>query len=386
MKHLVLLLIAFVLGGCATAPTNAPDTSVLLQDALFAPPTDKITTDGLFDSSPAMKAYLRSTDFKHMARRGGALGLIDALYTRGQLQLEYDTTATRGAAETFDSKSGNCLSLVIMTAAFARELGLIPLFQVVEAGDTWTRSGELYMSNDHVNLLLGRRSGRMNGLDDTAGLLMVDFLPPEEMTGFRVKRIGEEMVLAMYLNNRAAEALAENRIDDAYWWARKAVADYPHYTPAINTLGVVYQRRERADLAERAYRFALKQDPDSDVTMYNLVPLLAKTGQHEESQRLAKRLASIRAVPPFHHFRSGIEAMRRGDYELARDLFQKEVRRAPYYDEFNYWLGMAYLKLGDHKAAREQLELAVKNSSVGGTRNKYAAKLRHMKSLRGSDS
>lgn len=386
MKALALFLIALLLGGCASAPPPAPDTSGLLQDALFAPPTDKITTDGLFDSSPAMRAYLRSADFKYMARRGGALGLIDALYTRGQLQLEYDTTATRSAAETFDSKSGNCLSLVIMTAAFARELGLIPVFQSVEAGDTWTRSGELYMSNMHVNLLLGRRSGKINGIDDSSGLLMVDFLPPDEMTGFRVRRIDEGMVLAMYLNNRAAEALAENRIDDAYWWARKAVAEYPHYTPAINTLGVVYQRRDRFDLAEQAYRFALKQDPDSDVTMYNLAPLLSKLGQHEESQRLASRLSSIRKIPPFYFFRSGIEAMQREEYALARDLFQKEVKRAPYYDEFNYWLGMAYLKLGDHKAAREQLELALKNSSAGGTRNKYSAKLRHMKSLRGSDS
>ena len=114
--------------------------------------------------------------------------------------------------------------------------------------------------------------------------------------------------------------------------------------------------------------------------------MLAKLGKHEESQRLAARLSSIRKTPPFHYFRSGVEAMRREDYALARDLFQKEVKRAPYYDEFNYWLGMAYLKLGDHKAARAQLELALKNSSAGGSRNKYSAKLRHMKSLRGSDS
>lgn len=385
MKTLALLFIALMLGGCATIQAPPPDTSPLLADTLFGPPKENITTDGLFTVSPAMKAYLRSTDFKKMARRGGALGLVDALYTRGQLQLEYDTTATRGAAETFDNKSGNCLSLMIMTAAFARELGLNVTFQHVISTDAWSRSGGLYLSNMHVNIALGRRSGGMYGLEDTSGLLVVDFLPPEEMTGMRMRRINESMVLAMYLNNRAAEALTENRLDDAYWWSRKAVAEHPQYTPAINTLGVVYQRRGKLDLAEKTFRFALAQDKDSDVVMYNMIPLLAQLGKHQESQVLTARVSAIRKTPPFHYFRSGIEAMQREDYQLARDLFRKEVERAPYYDEFNYWLGMAHLKLGEHEAARKQLALALKNSSASDTRQRYSAKLERLRSTRGSD-
>ncbi|MFD2366927.1 tetratricopeptide repeat protein [Pseudoduganella sp. GCM10020061] len=386
MKHLALLLIAFLLGGCATtqAPSR-PDTSGLTADALFGPPTDHITTDNLFAASPAMKEYLRSNDFRRMAKRGGALGLIDALYTRGQLQLEYDTTATRSAAETFDSKSGNCLSLVIMTAAFARELGLHAGFQSAVSSDTWTRTGDLYLSNMHVNVSLSRTSSRVNGLADTTAALLVDFLPPEEARGLPLRSIDEGLVVAMYLNNRAAEALAEKRLDDAYWWARKAVIEHPEYAPAINTLGVVYQQRGHDELAERTYRFALQHSPDSDVTMYNLIPLLAKLGKHAESQALAQRVSAIRKTPPFHYFRSGLEAMQRQDYALARDLFRKEVDRAPYYDEFHYWLGMAYLRLGENGAAREQLALALKNSSSAGSRGTYSAKLERLKSMRGSE-
>ncbi|HEY1043443.1 MAG TPA: hypothetical protein VGE60_06235 [Telluria sp.] len=385
MKNLALLLIAFLLGGCASTQAPPPDTSGLLADALFGPPTENITTDNLFAASPAMKDYLRSAEFRWMARRGGALGLVDALYTRGQLMLEYDTTATRPAADTFASKSGNCLSLVIMTAAFARELGLHAGFQSVVSSDTWTRSGELYLSNMHVNLSLSRRSSRMNGLDDTSGSLLVDFLPPEEARGLRIRRIDESMVLAMYLNNRAAEALSEHRLDDAYWWARKAVAEHPGYTPAINTLGVVYQQRGYAALAERSYRFALEQDPQSDVTMYNLIPLLTRLGKHAESQALARRVSEIRKIPPFHYFRSGMEAMQRADYKLARDMFRREVERAPYYDEFHYWLGMAYLRLGEQEAAREQMALALRNSSTDVGRGTYSAKLQRLKSMRGSE-
>jgi transglutaminase-like putative cysteine protease len=52
--------------------------------------------------------------------------------------LEYDAEETLNASEAFDRKSGNCLSLVLMTAAMARELGLDVRFQNVRMDDSWT--------------------------------------------------------------------------------------------------------------------------------------------------------------------------------------------------------------------------------------------------------
>jgi hypothetical protein len=46
--------------------------------------------------------------------------LFDALYGNGRLRLDYDSAMTRNATEAFAARSGNCLSLVLMTAAFAR--------------------------------------------------------------------------------------------------------------------------------------------------------------------------------------------------------------------------------------------------------------------------
>ena len=54
--------------------------------------------------------------------------------------------------------------------------------------------------------------------------------------------IEEKTILAMYMNNRAAESLAGGRIDDAYWFARAAVLQDPDFMTPYNTLGVVYQR------------------------------------------------------------------------------------------------------------------------------------------------
>ena len=59
------------------------------------------------------------------------MALLEALYTQGELRLEYDARRTRTAAEAFDARMGNCLSLVIMTAAFATEMQLQVRFQDV---------------------------------------------------------------------------------------------------------------------------------------------------------------------------------------------------------------------------------------------------------------
>ena len=71
--------------------------------------------------------------------------------------------------------------------------------------------------------------------------------------------------------------------------------------------------------------------------------------------------------------------MEAGDFKAARGLFAKEVRRAPEYHEFHFWLGLASFKLGDYDAARKQLALAMENSANRGERDLYAAKLAWLK-------
>ncbi|WP_204279779.1 hypothetical protein, partial [Serratia marcescens] len=73
--------------------------------------------------------------------------------------------------------------------------------------------------------------------------LTVDFLHPDEVVRQRSRVIDESMVVAMYLNNRAAESLAAGKIDDAYWWAREAILTDSRWLAAYNTLAVLYRRK-----------------------------------------------------------------------------------------------------------------------------------------------
>jgi len=384
MNRLASLLIASILllTGCASvAPPPAPPP--LFADTSFKPPSEPIGAHDLFTLSPPMQAYLHSPAFEaHLRSKGLERGLIDALYSKRDLKLEYDSSRTRTAAETYAARAGNCLSLVVMTAAFARELGMTVRFRSVLTDETWSRNGGLYLVASHVNIALGHRRPAALLYDESSEHeLVVDFLPPPDASRLRSRQLEENDIVVLYLNNRAAEALVQGNVDDAYWWARAAVATTPPNATAYNTLGVVYQRHGDLAMAERAFRTALAREPESVVVMQNLGPLLARTGRPAEAAELARRVASIEPVAPFEYFDKGMAALKAGDYAGARRQFEREIRRAPYYDEFHFWLAVALVRLGEPSAAREQLALAIDTSTRSDNRQLYSAKLAHLKRL-----
>ena len=113
--------------------------------------------------------------------------LIAALYSKGRLRLDYDASSTRSASQAFASRAGNCLSLVIMTASFARQLGLPVSFQAVQTDDIYSRSGGLYMASGHVNLVLGPPAARSGYSQVSRESLTIDFIPQDELRGQRTR-------------------------------------------------------------------------------------------------------------------------------------------------------------------------------------------------------
>ena len=293
------------------------------------------------------------------------------------LKLEYDSTMTRNAAQAFAGRSGNCLSLVIMTAAFAKGLDLQVRFQSVTADETFGRSGDIQFIIGHVNVSLGDRTAEVGG--HRSDLLTVDFVPTQGAARASTHQISEEMVVAMFMNNRAAEALAVGRLDDAYWWARAAIGRDSKFTSAYNTLGVIYWRHGNLAEAERALATALEREPNNTHVMTNLVSVLDAMGRKSDSAALARRLAELDPHPPFSYYMLGMSALRERNFTLARDMFAKEVDRAPYYHEFHFWLAQSYLALGQVAEAKKQLALALEYSETGRERALYAAKLARMK-------
>ncbi len=380
MIQRAIAVASLLAAACAPLPTPTRPPSGILHDRLFAAPSKPVDAGQVFALSDAMRTYLRD-DLAAQQFKGTRQALIDAV-SQGQLKLEYDSVMTRNAAEAFDAKAGNCLSLVIMTAAFAKAMNIEVTYNSALFGDQWSRDGNVYLLNGHVNVTLGKRDFDPQTLYDNAAAMTIDFLPGQETRGLRSMPISEKTIVAMFMNNRAAEALVRERLDDAYWLAREGIRQDPGYWAAYNTLGVVYLRHGNPELAEPVFRRVLQSDPSNTRALANLALTLGRLGREAEAAAVDRQLAKVEGEAPFHDFNAGLAAMEAGDFKAARRLFRNEVRRSPEYHEFHFWLGLAELRLGNIGEARSEFALALEASTTRRDHDLYASKLARLTSYR----
>ncbi|MGH8212871.1 MAG: tetratricopeptide repeat protein [Rhodanobacteraceae bacterium] len=386
MKAFILLLrisatlFATSLASCAHMPTaGTGDVSPLFHDALFNPPPEPVDARKIFAVDAPMRRFIADTivpETRHMDPRHALLKAVG-----GKVLINYDSEMTHTASETFAAREGNCLSLVIMAAALARQLGITVTFQEVYDFDTWSRNAEFAILSQHVNLMLGPREPGVRIYQSAVTPLIVDFLPPQEVAGAVSRPVSEQTVIAMYMNNRAAEVMVGGDIDRAYWFARAALEADPGFANAANTLGVIYLERNRLAPAEHAVRYALQREPDNVSAMSNLAGILTEEGRTAEARTWEKRLAEIQRHPPFYFYDRGVAAMQAGRFEEAARMFEKSLSQRPYDVPSHFELALAAVHLGDIRRARKQLELALKNSTTPDSRAIYAAKLRHLEAL-----
>ena len=384
LLRLACLALPFALGACASPESKdfVASAPSFFDDASFAPSTEPIDPADVFRLTPEMIDYIDQQILPLARSKGMAAALTEALYNRSKLQLEYEASMTRNAAQAFEARQGNCLSLVIMTGAFAKAMGLTVTFQQATIDEMWTRSGDMYFMSGHVNLQLDRPFAETVARVDRYRTFTVDFLPQEDVAGLHEHPIHENTILAMYMNNRAAEALVAGQIDNAYWRAREAVELDPKFLSAYNTLAVIYMRHGDNARAESVLHAALVLAPENPRMLANDAQSLRRLGRVAEADAMDKRLAAVEPNPPFYFYNLGEAALKAHDYATARAMFKREIDREPDYHEFHYGLAVADFGLGRVDEARSELGLALENSVKRTDHDLYAAKLDKLKAYR----
>ncbi len=387
MRLLSILIISIMLAACAS-PKPQILAGHLLHDQQFvasslidiAESNAETKAEKIFAISPAMQKYVDTILIKQMRDKGPRVGLFEALRDKAALKIEYDSVMTKNASEAFETRSGNCLSLVIMTAAFAKHLGLEVQYQDVVTEETWSRSGNLHFSSGHVNIVLGKSVHSSIRGYDASESMVIDFIPPKDIRQQRSSVIEEKTIVAMYFNNRAAELLAKQQINDAYWFARAAIMQDPGFLNAYNTLGVIYMAHNDLAQAEQVFKEILTKEEKNTSVLHNLVSVLSQQGHQSEADLLKQQLNKLQPYPPFYYFDLGRVAMDAGDYKTAKAMFNKELDRDPYYHEFHFWLALAHYKLGELNLAGEHLSSAKDFSTTRQNQELYGAKLDKIKS------
>lgn len=383
VRQLMAVVAGMLVAGCTTMTTTVPDTAPLFHDELFAPPTAQIHPESALEMSEPMLQFARTKlhhNLGHVDNQDVRQQLVTALYTKGELRLEYFSDSTKTAAEAFESRSGNCLSLVMLTAAFAKQLHLPYRYQLAVGAADWNEIDDFFMSINHVNIVLEEVPSEFELSTWTSTPLIVDFLVPDIAAKLDTIDIDERTVLSMYMNNRSVETMVRGNVDDAYWWAVKSIQTSPGYGNAYSTLAVIYRTRHRPDLAEKVLDQLAKFDPDNVSMLTDKILVLRDLGKNAEADRVAVRLEEIDRNRPWRTYFEGQSEYRAGHYDRARRLFEREIVDDGDRHEFEYGLALACAKLNDVPAAMQHLQRAIDLANSRRSRQKYEAKLDQLKS------
>ena len=353
----VAVLVVLGLAGCATPQLAKKPVDVLWQDQAFAynPALVTETRDSVFTLEADMLESLRTRDHKEHSLRQRLDRLVSRLYDPKGIRLSYASGRTTGAAETWRSQSGDCLSLTVLAYASARALGINATMQEVQVPLTLDRRGGVDFVSGHVNVLVHHAydfatHGRVATMDS----FIIDFEP--QLGANRVGApLAESDILARYYNNRAAQYMVANDDARAYAYYRAAIAAEPAYAPAFSNLAQLYLRKGLLASAEPLLQHAIALDGSSFSPLRTMHTLLTAQGRTAEAQHFAALLAKQQRENPYYWMGLGDTAMRAGDYGAAIRALERAAALTTGFEEIHFQLALAYWRDGQPSAARKQL-------------------------------
>ncbi len=158
--------------------------------------------------------------------------------------------------------------------------------------------------------------------------------------------------------NKAISLLKLNDLDGAIATYRQGVAKArANQTLAID-LAVLYERQGKLDQARKVYEDILKAHPDNLPAANNLAMLLAK--QQRDLQRAKALIAKLdKSGNPAYLDTVGWVQLKLGDAKAAVENLKKAVAGAPKVAVIRYHLAKAYLAAGNKQQAAAELKKVV---------------------------
>lgn len=346
---------------------HIPDHKIETEEQIFALP------DYAYSDMKRLVKPLRSAREKTDA-------LLNYIFFLKGKSISYENSATLTASETLARHQANCLSLTVLAYSLAKEANLDVTFQDVLIPEYWTHVQGVSLLNGHVNLkvsggssqsLAGRLSYEQFGY-------VIDFDLETNKSHFPVRSLRKPQIVAMFYNNKAAQAMIAKNYDLAYAYFKAAVLVDPGSSESWNNIAVLYRTKGKLDLAEKVYHVAIRLDPESINSKSNLALLYELTGEAEKAVELQRAVHSQRLSNPYYHIMLGNESMQNNAPHQAIKHFQHSLKLNDKGSEALAGLALAHYRLGERSSAERYLLQAKKFAPGVQERSRYQSKLKSL--------
>lgn len=373
-RVLVVFAVLFA-SGCVTAPENPisnPDHRQLLSgEIVFGEPVSAAeqpdvdllaVTDDMqqFVDTSLDGARLPTVKFRRMFR---------GLHNNGYFTATYIAASTRTAAETFQYKSGNCLSYTSMFIALAREAGLDADFQVVSVPPSWDADSGYLIRYTHVNVII-----RGFAYDTEWGSdFSVDFNDVLPDPDYPRRTISDEEATSLFYANRSVQKLRAGEMRESFAYLKKAIDHSPYNSDHWINLGAFYAKHDAFEQAIQSYQVALDLDPNSRGAISGLGRANYLLGNLEAADFYNDQVRRYRERNPYFHFAIAQMAYEKADYEAALDAINTAIDLKYRTGRFHFLKGLAEYKLGDTEDAQVSFRRAGRFGNFRDLKQRYVS-------------
>lgn len=361
---IALLAVVVGLSGCVNLNTSNPnreidlvyEPSLLSGERLFA---EVITTDEIVDAdivgvSDEMAAYVEKNigDARQSVAR--MTRLLKSLMRDDYFKASYDEDKTHTAEETFNSRSGNCLSYTNMFVALARHAGLNARFQIVEVPPNWDADLGFLIRYTHVNVLL---KGVTFNRNQRQGI-SVDFndvLPEPE---YRQYEVSDAYAEALLYSNKGVREIRDGNPRRAFAYLKKALEITPNNPDIWLNLGTLYSKQTDYASAVDAFEVVLQIDSSNKSAIAGLARTHQILGNEDTAASYARRVRDYRERNAFYHFALARDEYDRSAYDKALESINTAISLKRGDARFHFMKGLTQDKLGQSAAAKKSFSRA----------------------------
>jgi tetratricopeptide (TPR) repeat protein len=173
---------------------------------------------------------------------------------------------------------------------------------------------------------------------------------------------------------QAHKLIDKGDADGAIIQLNKAIAIYPDYVTARNSLGVQYLKRRRWPEASEQFGAILEKNPKYFDAHLNLGIVLYEQKRFNEAAEQLTQAVSLDSSSAAAHLFWGIAALEMNDLIVAeRELVKALLLGGERYSNAHYYFAHVYLKTGRREEAARELTLFLKTAPPATWRRRPAS-------------
>lgn len=384
MNYLLLtlaLLLSLLISSCAsnTKPQQSEDINqaikIPINYSLFSNIENEQlnTEDVFFLTQEQQKEFLFTVD-QHIANGLAPHNALSEVLTERLANFTY-YGETYDATTAIRLNKGNCMSLAILTTAYAKLIGLDFSYRKVSTLPVFTKKDDVILSSSHVQTIIYDPNfiADKNVFYLSNPAVVIDYFPSKSHRSGR--KFSLETFLAMYYKNIAADALADKDLNKSFLYANKAYHLDTNNIETINLLAVIHRRSGDLHTAEAIYKAGLNKGQTNIALLSNYIMLLKSQHRMDEVNTLQDKLNQLDDPDPYQWLGEAYTAKNIGNIKQAEIYFKKALVKAPYLNQAYMGLYKIYLKQNKLKKAQTMLVKALEWTYELDERKLYKYKL-----------